>query len=120
MEIKDFFKSIIDSDSNPIVICDVEHTVIYLNLAAIYKYGKDILGKSILSCHNARSNEMIIKIVEWFKKDENNNKVHTFYSEKYNKDAYMIALRDDLGNLIGYYEKHEVRTKDDAPFYQTV
>ena len=30
----------------------------------------------------------------------------------------MIALRDDNGELIGYYEKHEYRTKDETPFYE--
>ena len=30
----------------------------------------------------------------------------------------MIALRDDEGNLIGYYEKHEYRNAETAKFYQ--
>ncbi len=29
----------------------------------------------------------------------------------------MIALRNKDGDLIGYYEKHEFRAKDDSPFY---
>lgn len=30
----------------------------------------------------------------------------------------MVALRNDDGTLIGYYEKHEYRNKDETPFYQ--
>ena len=29
----------------------------------------------------------------------------------------MIALRDRDGSLLGYYEKHEYRIKDESPFY---
>lgn len=29
--------------------------------------------------------------------------------DKENKDVYMVALHDDTGVLIGYYEKHEYR-----------
>ena len=29
--------------------------------------------------------------------------------DKENKDVYMVALRDDTGALICYYEKHEYR-----------
>jgi hypothetical protein len=37
---------------------------------------------------------------------------NTFYNEKQNKDVYMVALRDDTGELIGYYEKHEYRNRE--------
>ena len=29
----------------------------------------------------------------------------------------MVALRDEDGMLIGYYEKHEFRTRDEEPYY---
>ena len=35
-----------------------------------------------------------------------------FYNEKQNKDVYMVVLRDDTGELIGYYEKHEYRNRE--------
>ncbi len=111
-----YFKSIVDSDNCNVVICDLEHKIIYMNPSAVGSYG-NLVGTSILNCHNEKSNEMIIKVVEWFKKSQNNNRIHTFYNEKKNKDVYMIALRNKNGDLIGYYEKHEFRTKDSEPFY---
>lgn len=45
------------------------------------------------------------------------NRVYTFYNEKENKDVYMIALRDDAGTLIGYYEKHEYRNHEQGTLY---
>ena len=67
-----YFKSIVDQDRLSIVICDLEHTIIYMNPAAIKDYhkygGAELLGKSILDCHGAHSNEKIKEVVAWFAK----------------------------------------------------
>lgn len=122
IELTPFFKSIIDQDNASVVVCDLEHTVIYMNPAAVSNYskwgGETIIGQSLMNCHNSHSQELIIKVVDWFGKSEANNKVHTFFNEKQNKDVYMIALRDENKKLIGYYEKHEFRTKDQSAFYE--
>ena len=114
-----YFKSIIDEDNCNVVICDLNHTIIYMNPSAIKSYSKygNLIGKSLLNCHNMDSNNKIIEVVEWFKRNVNNNRVHTFFNEKQNKDVYMVALRDENKNLIGYYEKHEFRNKDLSGFY---
>lgn len=115
------FKSIIDQDNASVVICDMDHTIMYMNPASIKNYekwgGAALVGKSLLDCHNPHSCEMINKVLDWFSKSVDNNKVHTFFNEKQNKDVYMIALRDEEEKLVGYYEKHEFRTKDESPFY---
>ncbi len=43
--------------------------------------------------------------------------MYTFRNEKENKDVYMIALRNDEGELIGYYEKHEYRNIETMKLY---
>lgn len=60
---------------------------------------------------------MIQKVVSWFAEARENNKIYTFYNEKENKDVYMVALRDQEGELIGYYEKHEYRNLETESFY---
>lgn len=121
IDLNPYFKSLIDQDSASVVICDLNHVMIYLNPAAIKNYekrgGAELMGKSLFDCHNERSVGLIKQVVDWFGKSTQNNKVHTFYNEKQTKDVYMIALRDENENLIGYYEKHEFRTKDETPFY---
>ena len=118
MELSSFFKSIIDSDLAPVVICDLEHTVVYMNPASVTRYKVDITGKNIKSCHNADSNEKIDKVVAWFKESKDNNIVYTSRNDKENKDVYMVALRDSNGTLIGYYEKHEYRNQETAELYK--
>lgn len=121
MDLTQFFKSVLDEDKAPVVICALDHTIIYMNPSAIERYsgygGGSLLGKSLLDCHNKRSGEMINKVLDWFRASAENNRVHTFYNEKENKDVYMIALRGDDKELIGYYEKHEYRDKDSTDFY---
>ncbi len=111
------FKSIMDMDRSPVVICDLNHIIVYMNKSAIIKYHKDLTGFSLLDCHNAKSNEMIIKIVDWFKENADNNMICTYKNAKENKDVYMVALRDDERKLIGYYEKHEYRNHETAEVY---
>ena len=117
----EIFKSVLEADRAAIVICDLEHKIIYMNPVAISRYekwgGKNLLGKSLLDCHNNKSREMINKVVDWFKESPDNNLVYTFYNAKENKDVYMVALRDAAGELIAYYEKHEYRNRETMKMY---
>ncbi|MBR3751024.1 MAG: PAS domain-containing protein [Clostridia bacterium] len=111
------FKSILQQDRAPIVVCDMSSTVVYMNPAALAKYRVDLTGKSIRSCHPSAANEKIDAVLEWFGRSKDNNIVYTFRNDRENKDVYMVALRDDDGELIGYYEKHEFRNAETAPLY---
>lgn len=111
------FKSVIDNDRAAVVICDVNHTIVYMNKSAVKRYHKDLTGASLLDCHNEKSNEIILKIVAWFGESAGNNMIYTYRNVKENKDVYMVALRDEKGTLIGYYEKHEYRNPETAETY---
>lgn len=121
MELSTFFKSIIDQDRCAVVICNLEHEIIYMNPTAIERYAKrggaELVGKSLMDCHNPESVEKIRKVVTWFAQSRENNIVYTYYNEKENKDVYMVALRNEDGTLIGYYEKHEYRNRETAKMY---
>lgn len=119
--INKYFKSIIDADRQAVVICDLNHTILYMNPSAINRYvkrgGKKLIGQSLLNCHNKKSGEIINKVISWFNESTENNIIYTFYNEKENKDVYMVALRDDNNKLIGYYEKHEIRNNETMKLY---
>ena len=118
-ELSPFFKSIIEQDRCAVVICGLNHEILYMNPAALKRYGKhgNLIGKSIFDCHSPASNDKIREVVAWFAKSRENNLVYTFHNEKQNKDVYMVALRDDNGELIGYYEKHEFRNPEQMMKY---
>ena len=115
-------KSVLDQDDAPIVVCDTAHRIVYMNPTAARRYqrygGVSLIGKSLLDCHNAQSKHAIEEVLNWFAADVSHNMIHTTYNAAENKDVYMIALRDDQGSLIGYYEKHAYRTPDPSPFYE--
>ena len=117
MDLNVLFKAVVDAEREPVVLCDLEHTVLYMNPASVARYGVDITGRSIMNCHNADSCQKIERVVEWFKKSRENNVVHTAHSNKTNSDLYMVALRDTDGNLLGYYEKYEPRNLEHTAPY---
>lgn len=110
------FQSVIDHDPAPVVICDCDHTIVYMNPAAIRRYqnrgGKALMGHSLMGCHNEASRARIRKVLDWFRESREHNRIFTDHNAKENKDVYMVALRDAEGNLIGYYEKHEYRSPE--------
>ena len=121
MDLFPFFKSVLEQDRCAVVLCNLEHTIIYMNPAAGERYARNggmaLVGKSLLDCHSPHANEMIKKVVAWFGESRTHNLIYTFRNEKENKDVYMVALRDDAGKLIGYYEKHEYRNRETMELY---
>jgi PAS domain-containing protein len=121
MNFEIYFKAIIDTDRAAVVVCDLNHNIIYMNPAADKYYAKHggakLIGHSIFDCHNAASKEAIEKVTDWFQADASHNLMYTFHNERQNKDVYIVALRDDAGTLIGYYEKHEYRNPETMRMY---
>lgn len=121
MDLYPYFRSMAEEDLCAIVICNLRHEIIYMNPTAKERYkkwgGEALLGQNLLNCHNQRSVQMIEKAVEWFRKSPDHNRMYTSYNEKENKDVYMVALRQEDGELIGYYEKHEYRNRETSSFY---
>ena len=120
MENAAFYRSVLEQDRAAVVLCDLEHRIIYMNPAAIQNYakrgGEKLIGQSLLDCHNAESGKRIQQVIDWFAADVSHNLVYTFHNEKQNKDVYMVALRDG-DKLIGYYEKHEFRNPETMEKY---
>lgn len=116
-----YFKSVLELDTSPIVLCDCDHKILYMNPAAVTRYaragGEKLIGRSVLDCHAPAGKARIQQVLNWFAESTDHNRVHTMYVEKENLDVYMIALRDEKGNLIGYYEKQASRNRDMTPLY---
>jgi len=112
-----YFKSVLDQDIAPVVLCDLQSNIVYMNPSAIARYHGDLTGKSLKSCHSLDSNQKIDKVLEWFSQSADNNTVYTYRNDNENKDVYMVALRNQDGTLIGYYEKHEYRNKETKKLY---
>ncbi|MFO7827750.1 MAG: PAS domain-containing protein [Bacteroidales bacterium] len=103
----ELFKNILDSLKNQIVFADTNHIIRYMNKAAIeqYKEGIELLNSSLLDCHNQKSVKIIFEIFEKMKNGLDEELITD--NEKYR--VYMKALRNDNDELIGYYERYEIK-----------
>ncbi len=101
---------ILDSIPYKIVFVDKDHIIRYLNKAARYHYYEvrgygELVGKSIFDCHNEKSREMIISAVEKLK--NHGNEIFLGVSVR-NERFYLNPVRDENGELIGYFERYEM------------
>jgi len=100
------FSATYDQSDAPILIAGVDHIVLYMNAAAAAHYsgGTDLIGSSLLDCHeDEASNRAITAIVaEMLAGADERLTVDT--SER---RVFMVAVRDSEGSLLGYHERYE-------------
>jgi DUF438 domain-containing protein len=97
--------AILDSLKDPVLFADTQHVTRYMNKAAIahYEEGESLIGRSLLDCHNERSQAMMIEILAAMHEGENERLITD--NEKHR--IYMRGVRDADGNVLGYYERYE-------------
>ena len=114
IELFEFFKGIIDSEKGPIVICNLDYRIIYVNPKAdiYYSSASPLCGKLLTTLMDEEMMSKVVMSVEWFKEDKKNNKVFVLHDNKNNMDMYILAIRNDKGELLGFYGRREYRTPD--------
>jgi DUF438 domain-containing protein len=97
--------AVLDSLKDPVLVADTEHITRYMNKAALryYEEGATLIGRSLLECHNPQSQRIMIDILA---------AMHDGLEEQLITDnekhrIYMRAVRDEEGNVMGYYERYE-------------
>jgi DUF438 domain-containing protein len=100
---------ILDAFPFPIVFVDTDHMIRFMNKRACYVYYdergyRDLVGKSIFICHNEKSKEAIVGIVETLK---NHGKEFFLTVNGRNERVYVTPVRNDDGELVGYFERFE-------------
>ncbi len=101
-------RALLDSIVDPVVFADNDHVIRYLNPAAVRKneargYG-GLLGKSLMDCHKPASREKLRRIHAQLK-DGLDEVFETLNDE--GRKVFVRAVRDDSGELLGYYERVE-------------
>ena len=111
MEREKMLSYILDSYPYPVVFVDCDHIIRYMNKRAEYLYYqergyRDLIGKSLFICHqNPKSEEMIKATVEKLK---NHAPEVLLPVNGRNERVYIVPVRDDNGNMIGYFERFEM------------
>lgn len=101
--------SLLDSMKDPLVYVDNDHIIRYMNKTAVERFSKwgDITGRSIFDCHNEHSKEVILEVYEAFKQGDEERMI----TDNEKRRAYMRAVRDKDGRLLGYFERYEPPVK---------
>ena len=101
-----FLAAILDSLKDPVLVADPSHITRYMNKAAMayYEEGASLIGRSLLDCHNAESQQTMIEILTAMQSTELEEQLITD-NEKHR--IYMRAVRDADGQVLGYYERYE-------------
>jgi DUF438 domain-containing protein len=94
----------------PVVFADLTHTIRYMNRRAKFEYEeirghRNLLGSSLLDCHNEQSCQKIREIVARFEKHGGEEFLTV---TRGNQRAYMTPVRDENGSLVGYFERYEL------------
>ena len=107
-EMNGICRAILEGLGDPIVFVDTEHIIRYMNGAAAVQYqksgGYDLIGQSLMDCHNENSCRIIREVFARMR-DEGVDEVEI--SRHPGKIAYMKAVRDGDGQLLGYYERYQ-------------
>ena len=109
MNREEMFEAILDSIPYRIVFVDTDHIIRFLNKEARHHYYDvrgygELVGKSIFECHSEKSREMLIAAVE--KLRNHGNEIYLGVSV-YNERKCMNPVRNEKGELIGYFERFE-------------
>ena len=97
--------AILDSLKDPVLFADTDHIIRYMNRAAVahYSEGENLLGRSLLDCHNEQSQQQIIEILAAMQDGEEERLITNDEETR----IYMRAVRGEDGQVLGYYERYE-------------
>lgn len=110
MEINEISSLIVESWPYPILFADSDHIIRFLNRQARNYYYtergfRDLIGKSLLDLHNGPSREGIVTAVEKLK--DHGSELFLRVNVR-NQRMYLSPVRDENGELIGYYTRYEL------------
>ena len=97
--------AILDGLRDPVLFCDTDHVMQYMNKAAIahFKEGEGLLGRSVMGCHNERSRRVIVETLAMLEAGAEERLI----SDTDQSRIYMRAVRNVEGKVAGYYERYE-------------
>ncbi|MBD3348847.1 MAG: PAS domain-containing protein [Candidatus Eisenbacteria bacterium] len=96
--------AILDSLVDPVLFADTDHIIRYMNRSAVahYSEGSDLIGRSIMECHNESSQAVIREVLEAMGAGEDERLI----TDNERHRIFMRAVRDPDGRVIGYYERY--------------
>jgi len=103
-------KWLLEAIPYPVLFADLSHTIRYMNRRAKFEYEevrgrRNLLGSSLLDCHNEQSCQKIREIVG--RLEQHGGEEFLTVTSR-NQRVYMTPVRDEDGALVGYFERYEL------------
>lgn len=110
------YKGILNSYPYSIVFVDSNFTIRYMNRYAQYYYYQErgysnLIGKCLFDCHDFAASRQ--RIEKGFEKMKSDGKEMFVGVSARNQRIYMQPVRDEEGNLIGFFERFELNLRID-------
>jgi len=105
MNRQELSEAILESLPKAVVAADRNHVITYMNKIARDKHS-DLVGESLLDCHNEES---VKKIYDISRRLEAGEEMITISEEDGFIKSYFLAVRDRQGEFAGYYELMDKR-----------
>ena len=77
-----------------------------------------MVGKHLTLFCNTETMTKVDMVIEWFKEEKVNNRIFAAHKKETNEDIYIVAIRDENENLIGFTSVYECRTPEKAEQYE--
>lgn len=105
---------ILDAYAYEIVFVDRDHVVRYMNKTAKQRYGERVkIGNSLFNCHNENSRRKIEEFLN--RADAGEEEMFELYNGKTGEREFFVPVRNHQGQVIGYFERHEMPWSEEAP-----
>ena len=112
---------LINTKHSPIVVCDLDYRIIFMNTYANEKYesrgGEKLIGQLIGNYTSIEGMTKLDMIIEWFKENNDKDKVFCYHVDENNTEVYLVAIRNEKRELIGFSSMHECREPETMPGY---
>jgi len=106
----EMLSALLDSLIDPFIFVDLDHVVRYMNKAAKEEHkGSARIGQSLFDCHSDASKEKILACAHRLSAGEND----ILIADNADGRIFMRAVRDENGELLGYYERYETLRHDE-------
>lgn len=111
MEQQEIMQGILDAYPYPIVFVDNDYIIRFMNRFARYHYYEergygDLIGKSIFDCHLTEAAK--VKIRAAYEGIKKNGKEVFIGINTRNQRMYMMGVRNQQGQWIGFFERFEL------------
>lgn len=106
---KSSLDALLNSIKDPILFANTNHIVQFMNKAAIHHFeeGEKLLQSNLLKCHNGESQKMMIEILA----EMQNGLKEKLITDNEKHRIFMRSVRNDNGELLGYFERYEKSVK---------